>query len=108
MIRKFRAFWQRFRAARPGQRFQTIYRGRHERRTGGRSFKNIINIASGVALVIVGLILVPAPGPGWLIVALGGALLAREFLTVARFLDAFEIKLRNLIRWCKSSAKAAR
>ena len=108
MIGKLKTLWQRFRTARPGHRFQTIYHERHKPTTGGHFSRYILNIAGGVALVIVGLILVPAPGPGLLIVALGGALLAREFLVVARLLDGVEIKLRNWMRRCKSPAKVAR
>ena len=108
MTGKFRSFWQRFRTAQPGQRFQSLYRDRQSQRTGRYSYQFIISVAGGIVLIIAGLVLVPAPGPGWLIVALGFALLAREFLMVARALDAIEIKLRNWLRWCRGLAKAAR
>ena len=39
----------------------------------------------GTLIVIVGLILVPLPGPGWLIVFLGLATLGTEFPAAARF-----------------------
>lgn len=39
----------------------------------------------GSLIVIVGLILVPLPGPGWLIVFLGLATLGTEFPAAARF-----------------------
>lgn len=39
----------------------------------------------GTVIIVVGLILVPLPGPGWLIVFLGIATLGTEFPAAARF-----------------------
>lgn len=47
----------------------------------------------------VGIVAVPAPGPGWLIFFLGLGLIAGEFLPVARFMDWAEVRLRRLARW---------
>ena len=41
----------------------------------------------GLVLVVGGLVLVPLPGPGWLIVILGIAVWASEFEPAARLLD---------------------
>jgi hypothetical protein len=87
--------WQRFREDRPGRRFQNL----HQRRRNGKSpnspIERVVNSAGGVGLVAVGVVLIPAPGPGWIIVAIGFALLASEFLGVARLLDATELKARG-------------
>lgn len=53
----------------------------------------------GVAIIAVGVIALPAPGPGTLVLAIGGALMARESLAVARALDWLEVKLRRAARW---------
>jgi hypothetical protein len=38
-----------------------------------------------------------APGPGIIVLALGGALVAEESRLVARFMDAGELRIRRLI-----------
>jgi hypothetical protein len=58
-----------------------------------------------------GLVAVPGPGPGWLIILLGLVMIAGESLSFARFADWAEIKLRRLARrvagvWAASPASA--
>ncbi len=48
--------------------------------------KTAIGIVGGL-VVLVGLILVPYPGPGWPVVFIGLAILATEFEFAARFLE---------------------
>nr|WP_241696186.1 PGPGW domain-containing protein [Solimonas terrae] len=55
-----------------------------------------LRLAAGVAVLAAGLILVPAPGPGLLVVAVGAALLAGESASVATWLDHGELRVR---RW---------
>ena len=43
--------------------------------------------------MLVGLVLVPLPGPGWVVVALGVALLGTEFAWAARLTD----RLRGVV-----------
>ncbi len=43
--------------------------------------------AAGFALVLVGVALIPLPGPGWLIVAIGFAILALEFDRAERVVE---------------------
>ncbi len=53
----------------------------------------------GLSVVVIGLILVPLPGPGWLIVFLGFGILASEFHW-ARRLHAFaSVQLRRWNDW---------
>ncbi len=54
-----------------------------------------------------GVIAVPAPGPGWLIILLGLGMIAGESLSFARLVDQVEVRLRQLARlvvgvWTKS------
>lgn len=51
--------------------------------------------------MLVGLVAVPAPGPGWAIVFVGVGVVAGEFLPVARFLDWVEVRLREAARWAR-------
>jgi uncharacterized protein (TIGR02611 family) len=43
--------------------------------------------ASGFVVIAVGIVLIPLPGPGWLIVAIGLAMLALEFDSAERLLE---------------------
>jgi uncharacterized protein (TIGR02611 family) len=55
----------------------------------------------GAALVIVGLMLVPLPGPGWLIVFLGIAVLASEFERAQQLKDWGVVRLQRWNAWVK-------
>ncbi|RPH73012.1 MAG: TIGR02611 family protein [Myxococcaceae bacterium] len=46
-----------------------------ERRPG---LRRLANLVGGWALVVVGIILIPLPGPGWLVVGFGLVVLSRE------------------------------
>ncbi len=46
-----------------------------------------------------GVIAVPGPGPGWLIILLGLGMVAGESLFFARLMDGVEAILRRLTRW---------
>ena len=65
-------------------------------------------IVAGVVLIAGGVILLAIPGPGLLVIAFGGALIAQQFLFVARMFDALELLMRRLHRkalafWKKAS-----
>ena len=49
----------------------------------------------GILIVAVGIVALPAPGPGTLVIAFGAAFIARESMVVARFMDWTELKLRS-------------
>lgn len=53
----------------------------------GRNAKRVAITVAGFAVIVVGLILVPLPGPGWLIVFGGLAILATEYVWARRLLD---------------------
>ena len=50
----------------------------------------------GVAVILFGIFLLFVPGPGWLTIFVGAAMIAGESLTMARFLDWVEVKLRRI------------
>ncbi|MFD8528737.1 TIGR02611 family protein [Streptosporangium canum] len=64
-------------------------------RTGHLTLKIVIGVI-GAMLVIAGLIMVPFPGPGWLVVFAGLAVLATEFHWARRLL---EFGKRTLSAW---------
>ena len=53
----------------------------------------------GTAVVLAGIALIPLPGPGWLIVFAGLALLATEFAWAGRLLDFARSKVRGWTDW---------
>jgi len=59
----------------------------------------VASVLGGVLIVLGGIVAVPGPGPGWLIVFLGLGLVAGEFRPIARFMDWAEVRLRRLARW---------
>lgn len=66
-----------------------------------RSGKKILVGVLGGLVVLLGLILVPYPGPGWLIVFGGLALLATEFAFAARLLEYAKGKYDAWVEWLK-------
>lgn len=95
MFPKLRQHWQHFKSLPPGKRFVETHR---ESRRGQRSVAGrVLRIVAGLVVTIVGLVMLPAPGPGMLVVLLGLVLLAHESLIVARGLDAAERVLRPIL-----------
>ena len=64
-------------------------------RTGRLTLRVVVGVL-GTALVVTGLVLVPLPGPGWLIVFAGLAVLATEFAWAHRLL---QFAKRTLSAW---------
>lgn len=95
MIEGLKRDWHRLRTGKPGDRFQGYQRAHAEAQHG--KWIRLVSLGAGVLLIAVGIIALPAPGPGWLIIGLGAALFARESVMVARALDAIEIRLRRVL-----------
>jgi uncharacterized protein (TIGR02611 family) len=93
--------WKALTRAAPGERFQNRYYRRKNRRA--TRLLKALNVAIGIALVVVGSILLPAPGPGLLVIFIGATMIAEESLLAAKALDRAELKARRLA----SSAKRA-
>ena len=107
MIARAKRSWRNFKKSKPGDRFQVRYYRRQQSAPGRLS--TIFNIVVGSILVIFSAFFGWAPGPGLLTFLIGLALIGGEFLTVARFLDWCEVRLRKLahrveIVWRSSTA----
>lgn len=78
----------------PGRRFQD----RHARRRSKRSslLRKGLLLGGGGLVLLAGLVLMPAPGPGLLIALVGAGLLADESPALARALDRGELLIRRL------------
>lgn len=62
--------------------------------------KRFLKILVGFTLLLIGVILFVAPGPGWLVMLLGLGLLAAEFVWARRLLDGMKhqgTRLRNAV-----------
>jgi uncharacterized protein (TIGR02611 family) len=95
MLKRLREAWRPLKAAKPGKRFQAFHDARKAQRKG-RPW-HFLFIAAGLSLVVVGIILLPAPGPGWLVIFAGLGLLAQESARMARALDAIEVRVRRVV-----------
>jgi len=61
-------------------------------------------IVLGLVIAVVGLALVPLPGPGWLIVFAGIAILGSEFEPAQRLLDWAKARLKDWTEWLAPKA----
>ncbi|WP_428312056.1 PGPGW domain-containing protein [Hydrocarboniphaga sp.] len=103
MLDTLKQQWEQFKAQQPGTRFQAQHRRGHQ---GAKSpMARVVRAVLAVVITLVGLVMMPAPGPGMLVVAFGLVLLARESLMVARLLDRAELWLRpralRVVAWWK-------
>jgi hypothetical protein len=90
-----RQAFRSFAGEQPGRRFIHHY----ERTQRGDSLATrILRVGLGLTLTIVGVLLWFLPGPGWLLVAFGMALLAGESRYLAQGLDRLEVLLRSTWR----------
>jgi hypothetical protein len=95
MIRKLREQWRELRRAPPGKRFFLRYERRKRERKSSAARIGWSVLAA--VLIIVGIIWLPLPGPGFVPIGLGLALLAQESAGVARFCDRAELAIRRLV-----------
>ena len=77
------------------------WRARIKRNPVARRAYRLAVGALGVAIVVVGLVLLPAPGPGWLIIFAGLAVLASEFEWAQRLLDFARRRVHEWTEWTK-------
>ncbi len=101
MIDQAKRTWQAFRRSQPGYRFQERYNRRQQTTSGPFDPKNVVYLLAGIAIIVVGVVLAPIPGPGGIIAFVGLALIGAEFLPIARALDWGELRLRGLVRWAR-------
>ena len=104
LIERLKQGWRELRRGEPGRRF----RSRHERkRRSGRSgaVRKWSVIIGGLVVVLAGIVLLPLPGPGMLVVAFGALLMAEESLLTAKALDRLELRARALVARVRPSSQ---
>lgn len=65
------------------------------------AYRLVVGVLGG-AVTVLGLFLIPAPGPGWLVVFLGLAILASEFEWARRLLDYARYQVGRWTDWATS------
>jgi uncharacterized protein (TIGR02611 family) len=65
------------------------------------AYRIIVGLVGG-AVTVLGLVLIPAPGPGWLVVFLGLAILASEFEWASRLLGYAQHEVGRWTDWATS------
>lgn len=86
--------WRELKDGEPGSRFVDHYERRQERSPG--AWKRAALIVVGVVLLLAGLFMMIAPGPGILGIFIGGGLIAQESRAAARVMDWLEVQVRKV------------
>jgi uncharacterized protein (TIGR02611 family) len=89
--------------ARLSQRRETI----RDRRSLDLVYRSAVALI-GLAIVVAGLLLLPLPGPGWLIIFAGLGLLASEFSWARRLLDFAKERVGRWSAWVRRQSLAVR
>lgn len=71
-----------------------VYSNTHTRRV----YKTVIGMI-GTLVVVTGVVLLPLPGPGWLVIFIGLAIIASEFAWAARLLHFARVKVELWTKW---------
>jgi uncharacterized protein (TIGR02611 family) len=100
-----KAHWQDLKKGTPGKRFQDHYRNQHE--SGGNRMRKALFIGLGALIVAAGIFFLPAPGPGFVIIFIGGGLMAQESERAAKVLDWCELRVRRVLDWALGIWKRA-
>jgi uncharacterized protein (TIGR02611 family) len=83
-------------------------RSRVRARPGGRLAWRIGVTVLGLAIIALGIVLLPLPGPGWVIIFAGLGLLATEYAWAARLLRTAREWARQSSAWVQRQSLAVR
>src|SRR5262245_6280205 len=92
MIRALKEHFHLLKTGVPGERFQQYYRRKKEK----HPVKMIIKILAGCACLLVAILLTVTPAPALVFFILCFALISAQSFTVAKMLDAGELKFLKL------------
>lgn len=73
----------------------------------GFAYRVIVALA-GTAIVVTGVVLLPLPGPGWLIIFFGLGILASEFAWARALLDFARTQVARWTAWVRQQSVAVR
>jgi uncharacterized protein (TIGR02611 family) len=85
----------------PRQRFARLraFRGWVRGLPGGRLAWRIVVTVLGAAVLAIGIVLLPLPGPGWVIIFAGLGILASEYTWARRLLSFMRRQVKNWSQW---------
>lgn len=95
MLGNLKQRWRHVRSDPPGQRFRKYYERRAKDR--GSPFVRIAWSLVALMLILAGIVAIPLPGPGFIVIGVGLALLAGESLMIAKLCDQAELAIRRLL-----------
>ena len=78
-----------------GRLMEHVRERKARHRQHGRLYR-VSFVVLAVLIVLLGVVLVPLPGPGWLVVALGFAMLALEFDRAERVLERIVTRIERV------------
>lgn len=107
MFSKVKQHWQQLIEGEPGHRFQDRYEERQKQCQGKFDVGKVFNIVVGLIVAVLGLFMIPAPGPGAIIMMVGLGLIGSEFGPLARSLDKAEMKIRPIAEKIQRTALRA-
>ncbi len=107
MIERMKESWRRFKASKPGYRFQDRYRRHQESEHGWLDPRKFLYVVGGLVIALGSLLLGALPGPGTLTFFLGLGMIAGEFRPVARLLNWAEMRVRKLGRWIRDTWRSS-
>ena len=98
--------WNQIKEYPPGKRFESLFMRRQESQS--RFFTKLLVISTGILIFVSGIIFLPTPIPGVVLLLIGASFIAQESLIAARSLDRAEMTLRKSARsstslWYKAS-----
>jgi len=85
----------------PKQRFARLraFRGWVRDLPGGRLIWRVFVTVIGAVVIAIGIVLLPLPGPGWLIIFAGLGILASEYTWASRLLGFVRRQVTKWSRW---------
>ena len=112
MFKYLKEEWRELKKGAPGNRFrQRCERARRARKDKSAIRRFVVPVV-GVLLLAVGVAFCILPGPGLPLVAIGGAMLAQQSMTVATALDWLELTSRYLFnrgtKWWRNASLVAK
>lgn len=101
MLKDIKQDLTRCRGDDPGCRFRQLYESRSNSKRS--LFSRLFFAGVGAFMFLVGIPMIPGPGPGLVVMLLGLGLLGSEYRPLACFLDRMEVRIRSgvgrLSRW---------
>jgi uncharacterized protein (TIGR02611 family) len=94
MLKHLRESWRELKDGEPGRRFVDHYERRQERHSG--QWRRVGLIVLGSVLLVAGVFMLVAPGPGIIGVFIGGGVIAQESRIAARIMDWLEVQARRV------------